>query len=94
MVAHTRVNAAVVESELARSQGRENAIGPEASCTEMNSKQPPAVVLNGWWNAARGIRSTWLYCESEVERGCARAAKAMKIEVEVEVASEEGSAVT
>ena len=83
-----------MESELSWSQGRVNAIGPEERCTEMSSKQLPGVVLNGWWNAARGIRSTWLYCESEVEQGCARAAKAMKIKVEVEVASEVGLAVT
>jgi hypothetical protein len=89
--AHRRVKAAAAESpELGLSQEGVNAIGPEEKCTEMNSKQLPGIVLNGWWNAARGIRSTWLYCESEVERGCARAAKAMKIEVEVGVASEEG----
>lgn len=73
---------AVAESELVRSQGRVNgAIGSEKMCTGMNSKQLPGVELNGW-DASKRIRSTKLYCESEVERGCARAAK---------VASEEDS---
>lgn len=77
-----------MESELIRSQERGNAIGPEGTCTEMNQ----VVVLNWqwWWYAARGNRSTKLYCEIAVERGYART----KIVVEEVVASEEGSAVT
>lgn len=92
--AHRQVKAAAAESELVRSQERvkNGAIHPEDVCTEMKQLLP-GVVQNGWV-AARGIRSTRLYCESGVERGCARAANAMKIEVGVEVASEEGPAVT
>lgn len=88
--AHRQGKAAVEESVLVRTQeGANGAIDPEEVRTEMK-KHLPGVVLNGWV-AARGIRSTKLYCESEVEQGCAKAAKAMKIEVEAEVASEEGS---